>query len=149
MALSLALATGNLAAGESRSVSCDLSFTSKEWSFLYARANGEGVVFCDDGSSMGVAITAKGIGVTAGKWKITDGRGKFSHVHDIWEVLGTYLAVSGEIGMVKAGTTRLLSKGNVSLALAGSGKGINVGIAFSEFTISNAGKPVKRLRDAH
>jgi hypothetical protein len=148
MALSLALATGGLAAGESRSVGCDLSFTSKEWSLLYARARGKGVVFCDDGSSMGVAITAKGLGVTAGKWKITDGRGKFSHVHDIVEVLGTYLAVSGEIGLIKAGTTRLLSKGDVSLALAGSGKGINVGVAFSEFTISTAGKPIRRRRDA-
>lgn len=146
MALPLALATGCLAAGESPSFGCELSFTSKEWSLVYARARGEGVVFCDDGSSMGVNITAKGIGVTVGKWKITDGRGRFSDVDDIRKVLGTYFALSGEIGLVKSGTTRLLSKGNVSLALAGSGKGVNVGIAIGELTISKSGKAAARIR---
>ena len=142
----LALVAGSLAAGESRGLDCDLSFTSKEWSFLYMRATGEGVVFCEDGSTMSVAIEAKGIGVTAGKWKITDGRGRFSHVDDIGEVLGTYLAVSGEIGLVRTGTTRLLSKGNVSLALAGSGKGVNVGVALGEFTISRSVKSARHTR---
>ena len=68
------------------------------------------------------------------------------HVDDIGELLGTYLAVGGEIGLVLSGTTRLLSKGNVSLALAGSGKGVNVGVALSEFTMSRSARSASHAR---
>lgn len=140
--------TPGLASAVDRDLSCSLKFTSKEWSALYASAVGEGTVACQDGSSMPVAITAKGIGVTAGKWKITEGTGKFTHVAKIDDVLGSYLAVSGDVGVHKAGTARVLTKGKVSLALAGKGEGFDVGIAISDFKISKpaakTGKPAAK-----
>ncbi len=131
--MSAASGIGSAAEGDLR---CSLNFTSKQWSALYASAVGEGTVTCKDGSSMPVAISAKGVGITAGKWKITEGKGTFTHVSKIEDVLGNYLAVSGDVGVSKAGTAQALTKGKVSLALAGKGEGFDVGIAISAFKIS-------------
>lgn len=131
----LTVASSATAAAE-RDLSCNLTFISSEWSAVYASAKGSGTVSCEDGSSMPVAIRAKGIGLTAGKWKITDGKGKFTHVTRIEDVLGSYAALSGDIGVAKAGTARVLTKGKVSLALAGTGEGFDVGITISDFEIT-------------
>lgn len=128
-----------MASAAERDLDCSLKFSSKQWSALYSSAVGEGVVTCKDGSSMPVAIRAKGIGITAGKWKITDGKGTFTHVARIEDVLGRYLAVSGDVGVAKAGTAQALTKGKVSLVLAGKGEGFDVGIAISGFRISKPG----------
>jgi hypothetical protein len=119
-------------------LSCKLKFTSEEWSALYQSAVGKGTVTCDGGAAMPVAISAKGIGITAGKWRITDGTGTFTHVAKASDVLGSYLALSGNVGAAKAGTAQVLTKGKVSLALAGKGEGFDVGIAISDFRISKA-----------
>lgn len=126
----------DIAAAADRYLECTLKFTSKEWSALYASATGEGTVTCKDGPTMRVAIRAQGIGITAGKWKITEGKGTFTHVARIEDVLGSYLAISGDVGVVRTGTARILTKGKVSLALAGKGEGFDVGVAISEFKIS-------------
>lgn len=131
----LALATYGVARAEDSDLRCHLSFTSKEWSVLYSSAKGEGVVFCSDGATMLVDISAKGVGLAAGRWKITDGRGVFSHVGSIDEVLGSYLAVGGEVGLARAGSARVLTKGPVSLALAAKGKGFDFGISVSRFEL--------------
>lgn len=137
LAVASLLAVANSAAtAAERELGCNLTFTSSEWSAVYASAKGSGTVSCEDGSSMPVAIRAKGIGLTAGKWKITDGKGKFTHVAKIEDVLGSYAALSGDIGVAKAGTARVLTKGKVSLALAGTGEGFDVGIAISDFEIT-------------
>jgi hypothetical protein len=135
VALALAVGAG-MAAAADRDLSCTLKFTSRQWSAVYSSAEGEGTVSCDNGTSMPVTISAKGVGLTAGKWKITDGTGKFTRVTAIEDVLGSYLAVSGDAGAAKAGTAQALTKGNVSLALAGKGEGFDLGIAVSQFKIS-------------
>lgn len=133
----IALAVGpGLAAAAGQEMSCELQFTSRQWSAVYSSAVGEGTVRCDNGASMPVAITAKGLGITVGKWKITDGKGKFTRVAAIEDVLGSYLAVSGDAGLSKAGTAQALTKGKVSLVLAGKGEGFDLGIAISDFKIS-------------
>lgn len=134
-AIALAMGSGMSAAADPE-LSCQLKFTSRQWSAIYSSAVGEGTVTCDNGASLPVAITAKGVGLTAGKWKITDGRGKFTRVAAIEDVLGSYLALSGDAGAAKAGTAQVLTKGKVSLALAGKGEGFDLGIAISGFTIS-------------
>lgn len=126
-----------------RDLSCKLEFTSREWSAFYDSAVGEGKVTCKDGSSMPVAIRARGIGITAGKWKITDGKGTFTHVARIDDVLGNYLSLGGDIGVAKAGTAKVLTKGKVSLALAGKGEGFDIGIAITGFKISKAAAQAK------
>ena len=121
-----------------RDLSCSLKFTTSDWSVLYESAVGEGTVTCKDGSSMPVSITAKGLGITAGKWKISDGTGKFTHVARIDDVLGSYLAVSGDVGVVRSGTAQALTKGRVSLVLAGHGEGFDVGVAIGDFRITKS-----------
>lgn len=143
----IALATGSTAHAADKDLRCHLAFTSQAWSALYSSAVGQGVVTCADGSSMPVAIRAKGIGITAGKWKITDGKGTFTRVSRIDDVLGSYLAVSGDVGMAKAGTAQALSKGKVSLALAGKGEGFDVGVAISNFKISSADAPAEKAAE--
>lgn len=124
------------ASASERDLRCSLSFSSKAWSALYSSAVGEGTVTCADGAPLQVSIAAKGVGITAGKWRITKGAGKFTRVARIEDVLGSYLALSGDLGVAKAGTAQVLTKGDVSLALAGKGDGFDVGIAISEFRIS-------------
>jgi hypothetical protein len=121
-----------------RDLGCKLAFSASSWSAIYERAEGSGTVTCDDGSTLPVTISAKGIGITAGKWKITQGTGKFSHVAKIDDVLGSYLSVSGNVGVGKAGTAQALTKGRVSLALAGKGDGFNIGVAINNFKIEKA-----------
>lgn len=143
----IALAVGGTAHAADKDLRCHLAFTSQAWSALYSSAVGKGTVTCADGSSMPVEIRAKGIGITAGKWKITDGKGTFTHVARIDDVLGSYLAVSGDVGVAKAGTAQALSKGKVSLALAGKGEGFDVGVAISDFKISKPAAPAEKAAE--
>jgi hypothetical protein len=115
---------------------CKLTFSLKGWSAIYQHADGYGRVTCATGPSMRVHIRIRGGGLTAGKWRINDGQGKFTDVYKIDDVLGDYAAASADIGAGKSGTAQVLSKGTVSLALSGVGQGINLGISGSKFTIS-------------
>lgn len=119
---------------------CRLQFSLSGWSAIISRATGTGTVTCADGSSLPVVITAKGGGLTAGKSHIDDGRGKFSHVHRIDDVLGRYVEGGAEAGVVHSGTAQVLTKGPVSLALAGRGEGINLGVSVGEFILKPANK---------
>lgn len=134
LAATLWVAAASASAAE-RELSCTLEFSTQEWSALYASTVGEGTVTCSDGATLPVAIRANGIGITAGKWKITQGTGRFTRVADIDDVLGHYVALSGDIGVVSSGTARMLTKGRVSLALTGTGEGFDLGVAIGDFRI--------------
>jgi predicted Zn-dependent protease len=135
--IAAALASMLLAAAPAaaRDVSCRLSFSMSGWSVLYRTASGTGTIRCDNGQSMAVRITAKGGGLTVGKSEIRDGRGEFSDVRDIREVLGTYATAEAHAGAVKSSKAQVMTKGEVSLALAGTGEGWDLGVAFGAFTI--------------
>lgn len=121
-----------------REVSCTLKFSSTQWSVLYEHAEGTGTVMCDNGKRMEVDISAKGMGLTAGKWRIDQGTGKFTHVKNVRDVLGTYAALSANVGLVKAGTVQVLTNNKVSLVLAGTGDGFDVGVTISQFKIERS-----------
>ena len=87
---------------------------------------------------MNVNIAAKGGGLTVGKSHIDNGTGKFTDVHKIDDVLGSYAQGTVHAGAGKSGTAQLLTKGTVSLALAGDGEGINLGVDVGKFTIERA-----------
>jgi hypothetical protein len=114
---------------------CKLHFNLTGWSVIYKHAEGSGTVTCANGTSMPVLIEAKGVGLTVGKSKIDNGTGKFSDVHSITDVLGDYANGEAHAGVVKSGTAQLLTKGPVSLALAGSGEGVDLGVDVGKFTI--------------
>lgn len=117
-------------------VNCKMSYSLSGWSALYKHAEGTGVVRCDNGQSAPVNIVVTGGGLTAGKWKVDNGSGTFSDVHDIDEVFGSYLQGSAHAGAVKSAEAQALTKGPVSLALAGTGQGVGLGVAIGKFTIS-------------
>lgn len=116
-------------------VSCRLAFDMSGWSAFYRTASGTGRVSCDNGQSMAVRIEARGGGLSVGKSEIRDGRGDFSAVDDIRELLGTYVAAEAHAGAVKSSKAQAMTKGDVALALAGTGKGWDLGVAFGAFTI--------------
>ena len=135
LALGAVLALTLAAPAAARDVSCRLDFDMSGWSVLYKTASGTGRVSCDNGQSMAVAIDAKGGGLSVGKSEIRGGRGEFSGVRSIGEVLGTYATGEAHAGMVKSSKAQVMTKGEVSLALAGTGEGVDLGVAFGAFTI--------------
>lgn len=117
---------------------CEMRFNLTGWAAIYKHAEGSGTITCDNGESMHVNIVARGGGLTAGKYRIEDGKGKFSDVSSLAEVLGNYAQGEANAGVVKGGSAQVLTKGTVSLALAGTGAGVDLGISFGKFTISRA-----------
>jgi len=123
-------------ATSSAQLDCKLTFSLSTWSAIYKHAEGAGVVSCENGRSMRVKISAKGAGLTVGKSHVDKGTGRFSDVHQIGEVLGSYAEAEAHAGAVKSGTAQVLTKGTVSLALAGAGEGVDLGIDVGEFTLT-------------
>ncbi|MFC4765752.1 hypothetical protein [Dyella koreensis] len=141
-ALVLAVASGtamlpvtHVQAAEAK-VDCDLKFNLSGWSILYKHAEGSGTITCNNGQTSPVKITVVGGGLTAGKYRIDNGKGEITHVRSIQDVFGDYVQASAEAGVIKSGTAQVLTKGTTSLALAGEGEGVNLGISVGKFTIS-------------
>ena len=124
------------AAQAAGNIDCELRYNLAGWSVFYKTASGAGTIHCNDGSSMKVKIRAKGGGLTFGKQTIDDGHGKFSEVRSIGELVGTYAQGGAHAGAVKSAGAQVITKGEVSLALAGTGHGIDIGIDFGKFEIS-------------
>jgi hypothetical protein len=118
---------------------CDMTYTLKGWSAVYKTAKGEGTITCKTGETAQVEISVKGGGLTFGKTEIYNGKAEISGVKSIDEIFGSYAAASAHAGVVKEGAVEVMTKGHVSLALAGTGEGVDVGIDFSKFTISKVG----------
>ena len=133
--LLLAGGLGTLPAQARGDIDCKMQYTLKGWSIFYQTAKGGGVVTCDNGQSMHVVIETKGGGLTIGKSEIKHGVGRFSGVRDIRDVLGAYATAEVHAGVVKSSAAQVLVKGNVTLALAGTGEGWDLGIAFGKFVI--------------
>lgn len=128
-----------LAPGLSRAagpVDCRLDFQVSGWSIFYKTSSGSGTVNCSNGQRMAVKIETKGGGLTFGKSRIDDGVGEFSGVRGIEDVLGSYATAEAHAGAVKSSKAQVVTKGDVSLALAGTGEGWDLGVAFGKFTIS-------------
>lgn len=115
---------------------CEMRFSTSGWSLFYKTATGTGTITCGNGQKMAVKIRAKGGGLTVGKSTIENGRGEFSGVRSINELLGTYVAAEAHAGAAESSDAQVMTKGEVNLALAGTGKGWNLGIAFGKFVIS-------------
>lgn len=122
-------------AAQARDLDCELRFDLSGWSVFYKTASGTGTITCDNGTSLPVKISAKGGGLTFGKSTIENGVGEFSGVASINETLGTYAAAEAHAGAVKSSKAQVVTKGEVSLALAGTGKGWDLGVAFGNFVI--------------
>ena len=116
-------------------VSCKMTFNLSGWSFVYKRMKGEGKVTCSNGQSADVEIESHGGGFTIGKSDILDGEGTFSEVKDISEIFGTYAQAEAHGGATKGGAAQVMTKGEISLAVTGAGRGWDFGVSFGGFTI--------------
>jgi hypothetical protein len=119
-------------------VDCTMKFSMSGWSAFYKRADGTGTVTCNNGQSASVKLEARGGGLTAGKSSIENGKGEFSNVKNIEEIFGKYANAEAGAGAVKSSGAQAMTKGEVSLALAGTGRGWDLGISFGKFTIKRA-----------
>lgn len=117
-----------------------MTYSLKGWSAVYKTAKGEGTITCNNGETAQVAIRVKGGGLTFGKTEIFDGKAEISGVGSIQDIYGSYAGMAAHAGVVKAGAVEVMTKGTVSLALAGKGTGVDIGIDFSDFTISKVGE---------
>jgi hypothetical protein len=131
----LALTAMAPAAQAAGNIDCELRYNLSGWSAFYKTAEGTGTILCDNGASFPVKITAKGGGLTVGKTSITDGRGKFTGAYSVNDLLGTYAAAEVHASASKATDAQVMTKGDVSLALAGTGQGWSLGIGFGKFVI--------------
>ena len=136
VALACLLALGTLSLpAQARETRCHMTFSISGWSVFYKTATGTGKVRCENGQSMNVKLRAKGGGLTFGKTSVKNGIGAFTGVNDISDILGHYGTAEAHAGADKSATAQVVTKGNVSLALTGKGKGWNLGVAFGAFII--------------
>ena len=121
-------------------VNCHMDFNLKGWSVFYKTAEGNGKVTCSNGQSANVKISVTGGGLSFGKMEILDGKGTFTEVLNIDEIFGQYVAAEAHAGAVKSAQASVYTKGEISLAMTGSGRGFNIGIDFGKFEISKMGR---------
>lgn len=117
-------------------VKCTMTFTMKGWSAFYKTASGTGTVSCSNGATRKVKLSAKGGGLTVGKSTIEEGHGEFNSIASVDEIFGSYVAAEAHAGAVESVKAQVMTKGEVSLALSGKGRGFDLGIAFGKLTIS-------------
>ena len=134
--LGLGLAVLAAAPAQAAGTECKMKFSMKGWSAVYKTAEGEGTITCNNGETAAVKLKLTGGGLTFGKTEIKDATGKFSDVAKLDDLLGSYAAAEAEAGAVKSTMAQALTKGEVSLAIAGTGEGWSVGISGAKFTIS-------------
>lgn len=129
------LAFAPAAMAKTKMTECRMKFGLEGWSAIVKVAHGVGRITCDNGQHAVVAIEAKGVGLTAGKAEIRNGVGRFSDATSIDELFGTYVAATANAGAVKSAGATAMTKGEVSLALSGTGRGVDLGVAVEKFTI--------------
>lgn len=117
---------------------CEMTFTMSGWSAFYKTSSGTGTIKCDNGQKAKVKLSAKGGGITFGRSKIKDATGKFTEVDSISDLFGSYGQGEAHAGAGKSAKASVVTKGDISLAIAGKGTGVDVGIAFGKFTIEKA-----------
>jgi len=116
-------------------IDCRLRYDLEGWSLFYKTASGNGTITCDNGARLAVKIKVRGGGLTVGKSKIVGGEGRFTGAYALDDLFGKYAAVSAHAGAMRSSGATVMTKGDISLALAGTGEGWDLGIDGTAFTI--------------
>ena len=140
LALALAVVSVPKAEAAEAQLDCTMRFSLTGWSLIYKHSEGTGKITCENGQSMDVKINAHGGGLTVGKSHIDNGKATFTDVHKMSDILGTYAQADASAAAGKSGTAQVMTKGTVSMALAGAGEGVDIGISIGGFTIEKADK---------
>jgi hypothetical protein len=134
--IGIVAAAGGATRAQAAETKCEMMFSLKGWSAFYKTAKGEGTIKCDNGQTAAVTIKVTGGGITFGKTEMKDATGKFSAVAKLDDLLGSYGAAQAEAGAVKSAEAQALTKGEVSLAISGTGEGFSLGVSGAKFTIT-------------
>ncbi len=116
-------------------VDCEMTFDLKSWSVFYKRGKGQGRVECSNGEDAEVTIRVDAGGIAFGKNEIIGGTGQFSKVYGIDEIFGSYAAASADAGAVRSSGATAMTKGPISLAIAGTGRGWDIGVSLGKFRV--------------
>ncbi len=111
-------------------------YNLKGWSIAYSQSKGTGTITCNDGASAKVSLKSYGGGLTVGKSEVIGGKGAFSEVRNIDELFGAYAKAEARAGAGEAASASVVTKGEISLALSGTGKGVELGISVGSFVIT-------------
>lgn len=122
---------------------CTMKFNLKGWSVFFEDATGTGVVTCNNGQKADVRLKVQGGGLSFGKYNVLNGKGTFSDVQSLNDIYGGYVAATAEAGAVKSGSASVYTKGTVSLALAGTGQGVEIGFDFGKLEIKPLGQKMR------
>ena len=115
--------------------SCTMTYKLSGWSFVYKHYDGIGNISCSNGQRAQVALVSRTIGFTIGKSEI-EGTGVFSDVRNLNEIYGNFVALEGHAGATKSVDAQVLTRGEISLALSGKGRGIDIGVTLGALNIS-------------
>ncbi len=115
--------------------SCTMTYKMSGFSLVYKQYDGLGNISCSNGQRAQVALASKSIGFTIGKSEI-EGTGVFSEVRNLNEIYGSFVALEGHAGATKSVDGQVLTRGEISLALSGKGRGIDIGVTLGALTIS-------------
>ncbi|MDP2600506.1 MAG: hypothetical protein Q8P84_07240 [Deltaproteobacteria bacterium] len=121
---------------EEKKTDCRMQFSLNSWSAFYKSGKGHGNITCDNGQKAAVKIRTHGGGVTFGKSKIVNGIGNFSKVNSINDLFGGYAESEAHAGASGSADAHAMWKGDVSLAISGTGTGWNLGVNFGKFKIT-------------
>lgn len=115
--------------------SCTMTYKLSGWSFVYKQYDGIGNISCSNGQRAQVALSSKSIGFTIGKSEI-EGTGVFSEVRNLNEIYGNFVALEGHAGATKSVDAQVLTRGEISLALSGKGRGVDIGVTLGALNVS-------------
>lgn len=126
--------------GDDSLISCEMTFSLRSWSAVYRSGRGTGTIRCDNGQTSRVKIRTWSAGITAGKSEVLEGIAQFSLAKDISELYGSYAHAEAHAGAVRSADAQAMTKGEISMAMAGTGRGVELGFSFGKVKI-------KPLRD--
>ena len=113
---------------------CTMKFKMSGFSLIYKRYDGLGEIHCRNGERAQVALTSNSIGFTIGKSEI-EGDAVFSEVRNINEIFGDFVSMESHAGFINSFDAQLLTRGEISLALKGRGRGLDIGATIGDLNI--------------
>jgi len=127
-----------------RTMDCEMKFNLQGISAFNETAKGEGIITCNNGQMVRLRIRATGGGFFFGS-EVVDGSGKFSDARTIEELFGSYVQAEVHAHTGRSAAAQVLTKGRISLALAGTSRDVDFGFVFERFTIDRANEaPLSR-----
>lgn len=115
-------------------ITCTMTYKLKGWSFAYKQYDGTGEVSCNNGERASVILKSKSLGFSIGVSEI-EGTGQFTELKRLSEIYGTFASLEGHAGVTKSAAGQVLTRGIISLALSGEGRGIDIGVTLGGLTI--------------